>query len=82
MMKGLSLPVLWNTDTAHELKKLGIECDDTPEEKEFTFFNIDHIFPTTYSKGNKAATAIISGGTEYLVEMDYESLKTLISEHL
>lgn len=80
--KPLVLPILWNTDNAHELKQLGLESNDDPVIKEFTFLNIDHLHKTKYGKDNIPCVCVTSGGYEYLCELDYDHIMDSIIERL
>lgn len=62
----LTLPILWNTDKAQELKELGLPCSEEPEIKKITFYTIDHVYTTVYGEDKKSATMICSAGYEFL----------------
>ncbi len=78
----ICLPVLWNTESATELKQLGIDCEEPPEIKKITFYTIDHIFASTYGKDKKPCTLIVSGGSEYCVEDSVGVINSAILDKL
>lgn len=78
----LELEVYYISQDSMQLSELGIDHDDKDdcEVRQLMLYSVDHIVKYPYEINFKPATRLQSGGTDYLVNMDYESLKTLINE--
>lgn len=78
----LTLPILWNTDSATELLDLGIEPNEEPTYKQITFYDIDFIHESAYGNKKFPCTLICSGGEKYLVKDTVQNINLAILSRL
>ncbi len=79
LYKPLELPLLYETKTTQELKKIGLPVeDDMFVVRNSTLYEITSIGPQYHDSDD--TSVVCSGGVTYSVGMPYKELKKLVDE--
>jgi len=77
MIEPIEFNCLYWNDGQAQLNDLGVRPSiEDCEERPITFFQINHIKP--YFEDEHSFTSIHSGNEEYIVKLDYKTVKELI----
>lgn len=78
-MKPIPLPILFNTESTSELRKLGIEHNEETEVRHIIFYSIVAITPIDHNGHDY--TELFANGMTFIVAMPIGSLSELIAAH-
>ena len=78
-MRGIILPVVWNSESDINYEAMGIiPPEETSETKYVRFYTVDYIYPYDGFMGKDYAV-LVSSGHKFIIEMNLHELSIIVA---